>query len=68
MSLEVRHILEVIFPRKSDLAFAIITQAEALLLGIEKPLTDIIAVHVAMTMVVTFLDEYITSAPFKGLR
>ena len=66
MGLEVGHILELVFPRQRDLTTSIIAEGKALLLWVEEATTDIIAVHIAVTVVVTFLDEDITGRPLEG--
>ena len=68
MRLEVGHIFELVFPRQCDLTAAVIAEGEALLLWVEEATADIVAVHIAVTVVVTFLDEDITGRPLKGAR
>ena len=66
MGLEVGHILELVFPRQRDLTAAVIAEGEVLLLWVEETAADIIAVHIAVTVVVTFLDEDIAGRLLEG--
>ena len=67
MSLEVRHRLELVLPDDRYFPASFITKSEALLLWIEESLADIVAMEIAMSVVVSFLDEYITGRPIEAL-